>query len=506
MSKRRKNAGEGYGFMFSGAYSEKKDAVAKEKQRKGSFIKGMPTPHGYRYVVMTPRTNPIKRKKNPATKIHKHFAPHTGWGKGAAEKAYEYADKMRAKYPGRKVDIQERSNGAWDVYVLNEPATNSVAWGKKAYAPRVPNPSELLIMGANPHENTQEIVLQPGSKLIIRNNPAPLKHSDDSRYMLQAAAQLYPGRHLASLSTAELSQVAQLAARLKLDPSRHNIYFGFGPAPAGEPRLTLYRRPRGVRSRSRHSGESHDNLRSLRADVVSALVNQGYKATKAKQMVREASGSDFSSLFHDALRRNPMCGAMVQGYPCTRKPGHKGPHLPQGATMRTRHRLPRNWQPNPSAEALRERFTGSAVDQVQVMDEPHMPAGDYALLGKLLSLYVKPRKGGQVQEIRAAGGTKVVADESARQIYFVGGDQDISSGLEIFGPLDRGAGLLELGQATRIDYKQRKEHVDHPEMDSWRHSFGEETGERPTVLYDVRAKRLLLEGGAYVIRAEGIVN
>lgn len=257
--------------------------------------------------------------------------------------------------------------------------------------------------------------------------------------------------------------------------------------------------------RSGRSGESHDTLRSLRADVASALVNQGYKPTQAKRMAREASGADFDSMFNHALRQNPLCGASVQGYPCTRKPGHKGPHLPQGATMRTRHRLPHKWQPNPSAEVLREKFTGTAVDRVQVMDEPHMPAGNYALLGKLLSLYVKPRKGGQVQEIRAAGGTLVVSDETARQIYFVGGDQDISSGLAVFGAVDRGA-LLELGEATRIDYKQRKEHVDHPDMDSWRHQFGEESGERPIVLYDPRTKRLLLQGGAYVIRAEGIIN
>jgi hypothetical protein len=453
--KRRKNAGEGYGFMFSGAFSEKKDAVAKEKKRKGSFIKGMPTKHGYRYVVMTPRTNPIKRKKKPP---------------------------------------KEREN--------------SVSWGKRSYAPRVPNPSELLVMGANPHENVQEIVVQPGSKIIIRNNPAQVQHSDDSRYMVQAAAQLYPGRHLQSLNARELSQVAQLAARLKHAP-RQNIYFGFGPASPKQreaTRLTLYRRPRGVRSSRQHPGGSSSAGSALRADVASALVNQGYKPAQAKRMAREASGSDFNSLFHDALRQNPLCGAMVQGYACTRKPGHKGPHLPQGATMRTRHRLPRNWQPNPSAEALREKFTGAPVEHVRVMDEPHMPAGNYAMLGKLLSLYVKPRKGGQVQEIRAAGGTMVVSDETARQIYFVGGDQDISSGLAVFGAVDRGAGLFEIGEARRIDYRQRKEHVDHPEQDSWRHDFGEENRNRPTVLYDSRAKRLLLEGGDYRIEAAGIIN
>lgn len=160
---------------------------------------------------------------------------------------------------------------------------------------------------------------------------------------------------------------------------------------------------------------------------------------------------------------------------------------------------------NPSAAAIREDFTGSPVERERVRHEPHMPAGDYAQLGKLLSLYVKPRRGGQVLEIRPKG-VIVVSDESARQIWFVGGDQDVTEALEQFGPLARGAGLYELGEARRIDYEQRKEHVKDPDQDQWRHEFGEETGVRPTALFDANHRRLLLEGGAYEIRREGIVN
>jgi hypothetical protein len=82
----------------------------------------------------------------------------------------------------------------------------------------------------------------------------------------------------------------------------------------------------------------------------------------------------------------------------------------------------------------------------------------------------------------------------------------VSSALAVFGAVDRGAGVFELGEARRIDYKQRKEHIPNPEMDSWRHDLGEENGIRPKVLYDSRAKRLLLEGGDYVVREEGIRN
>jgi len=140
-------------------------------------------------------------------------------------------------------------------------------------------------------------------------------------------------------------------------------------------------------------------------------------------------------------------------------------------------------------------------------NEPHMPAGDYSQLGELLALYVKPMKGGQVMQIDfKRPRPKVVTDESARQIWFFEGDQDVSDSLASFGAHDRGAGLFELGEARRIDYKQRKEHVPDPDVDEWRHEFGEETGVRPTVVFDRNRKRLMLEGGEYEIRREGIVN
>jgi len=415
VSKRRKNAGEGYGYMFSGAFAKKADAVKKEKSRKGSFIKTVWLKSGMRYAVMTPRTNPRKKRAKKETKAQV-------LQRRLAEQQQHDQDRYLA----------ERARG---------------------------NPSELIVMGANPL-SPQKINLPPGSTITIRTNPIP----------------------------------------------RENVYFGFGPAPTSE-RLTVYRKPRGIRSRS---GGSRESLGALRADVASALVNQGYKLAQARRMARTASGSDFSSMFNEALRSNPMCEAMIGGYPCTRKPGHKGPHLPRGATMRTQSRLPHEWKPrdNPSAEALREKFKGGAVDKVVVANEPHMPRGDYAMIGKKIVLYVKPRAGGQVQQVDLEG-SMAVADETARQIYFVGGDQDISSGLHVFGALDRGAGLFELGEARRIDYEQLKEHeywLPENQRRWWKHPFGEETGVHPRVLFDATHKRLLLEGGEYVVRAEGIVN
>jgi hypothetical protein len=392
MSKRRKNAGEGYGYMFSGAFAKKADAVKKEAKRKGSFVKSIYVQGQHRYAVMTPRTNPIKRKKKPAA---------------------------------------------------------------ATVVPAQTNPAELLVMGANPPE--REFTVPPGTTITIRTNPEP------------------------------------------------NPLFSFHPA------MLTGRQQRAHLGRTPFNRRVAAMIRKRRA----FLPDEGkYKALKksARAAVPKTEGRvgrkpKLNELFHELYGRdNPICGKHIGNELCTRKPGHRGPCLPQGATMRTRTRLKRGWQPNPSAATLRETFTGAPADRFSVYDEPHMPAGDYAKLGELLSLYIKPHGGGQVQEIRAKDRPTVVVDETARQIYFVGGDQDISSALAVFGPVERGAGVFEIGEARRIDYQQRKEHVAKPEDDKWKHHFGEESGVMPKVLYNVHTKRLLLEGGEYVIRAEGIIN
>lgn len=444
---KRKNAGAGYGYMFHGAFAKKADAVAKEKKTKGAWVKSALTKHGWRYLVMSPRTNPIKRKKKVTPEEASAYLLYDHpreWanavGNAARRKIAKKAEQMR-KLAGRE-------------------------------NPAARNPHELLIMGANPteidRENTQEISLPPGATIVIRTprqnpeNPdrytaahaiakglkkqapgliqtsrqrrvagmvriarqhkyewipgegiAPGQNPGDEQYMYAAVAELYPGKTLGQLTTPELSQVAQRAAKLKHAP-RQNVELG----------------------------------------------------TYEK------------GIFH----------------PWTRRPKSR-----QKKAIRRR---------NSSAAAIREDFTGTPSEYVTSADEPHMPAGDYAQLGELLALYVKPMKGGQVMQIhfRRRPRPIVVTDETARQLWFFEGDQDVSASLTAFGARSRSDGLFELGEARRIDYKQRKEHVPDPDVDEWRHEFGEVSGVRPTVLFDPGKKRLLLEGGQYEIRTEGIVN
>jgi hypothetical protein len=165
---------------------------------------------------------------------------------------------------------------------------------------------------------------------------------------------------------------------------------------------------------------------------------------------------------------------------------------------------------NPPVEDITEEFTGTEVKWIDVYNEPHIPRGRYAYLAKLLSLHIKPAKGGQVQRIsfgEGDGAPLIVSDSSAKQVYFVGGNQDITAALEAFGATEPNqAGLVELGQGRRIDYQGRKEHVADPDEDKWKHAHGEENGALPVVLFDTRNKRILYEGGDYRIEGPWIKN
>jgi hypothetical protein len=174
---------------------------------------------------------------------------------------------------------------------------------------------------------------------------------------------------------------------------------------------------------------------------------------------------------------------------------------------------------NPPVETIVEEFTGTPAEWIDVYNEPHMPRGRYAQLGPLIALYVKPAGGGQVRRIGAPENRnvawenywlgdppKIVTDQTARKIYFVGGNQDLTEYVEAFGPRDCGNGLVELGQCRRIDYEGRKEHVADPDEDQWKHDHGEENGVLPTVLFDTKNKRLLYEGGDYRIDGAWIRN
>jgi hypothetical protein len=536
MSRRRKNEGVGYGYTFHGAFSEKADAVAKEAKTPGSFIKGRATAKGYRWIVMKPRKNPIRRrarvnKAKPIVKSYTRLSPITGRKRKATmvvfpdgrqlkfdevvpkrlaikeairhlgvgdnpvainPERYEVievnAGKRRAllggltKDEGRKVVKELKATyGAYGVRfdMAREHASNA---GKR-------NPAELIVLGANPN---------------------------DDPYFLEAVSILFPGKTPRDLTPREMSAALQKAARLKNERTGTNPVNPTAPYSATHARAAgiKYQAPglirtgrqrrvaRMVRQARKHKDDwAEDFGRDIRERGLNPIAPETdeERAARLKEQ-REQDARLILRRESAGPRKNVEFGEYENGifHPWTRRP-----------KTRRKHAIRRR-RANPSAEEIREYFSGAPVASVRVENEPHMIAGDYAQLGELLVLYVKPLAGGQVRQIAFRGAPRpvVVADETARQIWFVGGDQDISGALGEFGADEQGesSGVFLLGEARRIDYKQRKAHVPDPDVDEWRHEFGEESGVRPALLFDSNARRFLLSGGEYEIRPEGIVN
>jgi hypothetical protein len=180
---------------------------------------------------------------------------------------------------------------------------------------------------------------------------------------------------------------------------------------------------------------------------------------------------------------------------------------------------------NPSAQAIAEVFSGRPLEFVDVDYEPHMPRARYAYLSKLVGLTIKPASGGQVMgiawwnapasahdiehyggELRPlVGAPDLVAGESDKRLYLFKGVQNIESSLRSFGAQAIDGQVYELGEARVLRYRMKKSPIDDELMD-YVHTFGEEGGARPRVLFDAEHKKILFDGGDYRIDGLWIKN
>jgi len=106
--------------------------------------------------------------------------------------------------------------------------------------------------------------------------------------------------------------------------------------------------------------------------------------------------------------------------------------------------------------------------------------------------------------LRARGAPDVAAEPNAKQIYIVGGNQNIEGQLGKLGA-DASKEYLDLGFIYLVEYFTQKR-FDRFEPVSYWHHFGEKTHVQPRLAYDRLRHRLLVQGGEYQIRPEGITN
>lgn len=159
----------------------------------------------------------------------------------------------------------------------------------------------------------------------------------------------------------------------------------------------------------------------------------------------------------------------------------------------------------PEAERLYETFHGREPREILELTESAVSRGEYAALGDLVELTVITPEDQHVKVGFKNDGVRLASTAEGTQLVLLGGNQDISGTLGMFGSADTSKDLLDLGEAKQIVYDAAKWQTDFTPQE-WKHDFGEESGIRPRVFFDQLNKRLMFAGGTYRVERPGIVD
>jgi hypothetical protein len=154
------------------------------------------------------------------------------------------------------------------------------------------------------------------------------------------------------------------------------------------------------------------------------------------------------------------------------------------------------------ASQMFEQFHGKRPGRIVEYDQPYNYPDNFAELGKLKELRFDLDQRNKNFPLTNFGACQAVSTPDGSNIYFIGGDQRIDfEALNIASDKD----FVELGPATYIMYHTVKGFHDFDPTDYY-HSFGEDDGILPVLVYDRLNHTLFLIGGNYRVRPEGIVN
>lgn len=212
--------------------------------------------------------------------------------------------------------------------------------------------------------------------------------------------------------------------------------------------------------------------------------------------------------------------------------GVKSPIQP-GAWCKRFERKNNRRNPNKTAEELYQQFHGRAPDRVsQYFDVDYNSHPKLSQLGLLVSLWVGERCEMLTEESRGVVGAEnldpenpgwcvhlefdqpfphLAAEPDGRQLYFVGGNQDIDRYLQKF-HVDTTKDLIDLGPALVVEYRSEKRFDNFRTIDYF-HGLGEKSGKflgdnglNPRLVYNRIRRKLALYGGVYRVKPEGIVD
>ena len=218
--------------------------------------------------------------------------------------------------------------------------------------------------------------------------------------------------------------------------------------------------------------------------------DDGYHMTQ--YFANDGDGNGWYLIGYDGVRRNlPRKG---EGYEAFKELVRK-----------------RNPDDTTAAEALYEAFHGVPSTGETIYEEVHEVPDAFAELGQLIELKVATIHGKDIT-IAAPdpeGGdlssvVKLASSPDGRQLYFIGGDQDIDLEAIGFTESEERHRML-IGVLYELTYRTKKAFHKLKTTDYY-HQLGEDTKNQPMLVYNPYSERMGVVGGDYPVRPEGIVN
>lgn len=160
-----------------------------------------------------------------------------------------------------------------------------------------------------------------------------------------------------------------------------------------------------------------------------------------------------------------------------------------------RRRADRN--PSETKQAVR-LFHGFHGHDPKEIAEKHVSAAvrlDYTALGDLNYIRTETLLSGPAEFTFEGDGVKLASSPDGRQLYCIGGNQNI---LQLLDVRSQEKDFIDLGEALEVEYLARKVHGDYRPI-KYFHEFGELNGIRPRLMFDKMRKQLFFIGGDYFI-------
>lgn len=188
----------------------------------------------------------------------------------------------------------------------------------------------------------------------------------------------------------------------------------------------------------------------------------------------------------------------------------------------------RRRNPEDEANVVYEEFHGIPPQETLEYHEKEHVHENLAGLGDLICIVVKltgGKKIGSKVELKAPDPStaresdivRLACNEAKNQLYFVAGDQSVDVQAlgfresytvthdgEDFDATDLRDRMV-LGQVCKLTYRTQKSFDNFEDIDYY-HRVGEDTGEKPFLIYDTLNQKMSLAGGGYTVDAKGVVN